>query len=334
MQGLQNIGSTCAINSLVQIICRTKALRDILLNCEKIPDNTFAHELYDIIDNMYNKNNSLCPNKFVKKFFKTFDGIFRFGEQMDISELWIFLFNKLSTELGTDALPPNIDNLNVKMKNIDNVSLCQSKDLIKLCDNKVLTINEKKTSKWCDSATGILLKILKCNKCNNHIYNFEPFISIHLDIPEEPKLHSLASMFRQFLNPQTHKDDWKCEMCNDKTEYTQVVKIWRLPPVLVFIVNRFGNSFMKNTKPISINTELSIKKGTVITNMNNDMNYSCNAFGMHYGNMSGGHYCALCKTDDKYILYDDLNIHEVNEQDIKKIYGCNKDAYMIVYSLC
>lgn len=334
MQGLQNIGSTCAINSLIQIICRTTYLRDIILQEENIKDHTLTRELYDVLNMMHNKNSSLSPNKFIKYFFKHFDGIFTFGEQMDISELWIFVFNKLSNELGIEKTPPSLNNINISLERIDNLSLSKCNDLKRLCDHKVLIINEKKTSKWCDVATGILLKILQCNKCGNNIYNFEPFISIHVDIPDENKIHSLSSMFRNFLSPRTSRDDWKCDICKEKTEYTTSVKIWKLPVVLVFIINRFGNTFIKNTKPISVNSELVIKKGTVIDNMHDDMIYDCSAFGMHYGNLSGGHYCALCKTpDNQYILYDDLNLHNVNQQGMKKNYEYNKDVYMVVYTL-
>ena len=34
MQGLANLGFTCAINSLIQIICRNDLMRDTILNYE------------------------------------------------------------------------------------------------------------------------------------------------------------------------------------------------------------------------------------------------------------------------------------------------------------
>lgn len=334
MQGLQNIGATCAINSLIQIICRTKQLREVLLeNLDVIPENSLAYELKDILNLMHNNNNSLSPNRFVKKLFKNLNSIFTFGEQIDISELWIFLFNKLSSEVGKNIIVPSIDNVIVNINDISNNSLSNCNELKLLCDYKVAIINERKISNWCDTSTGILLNILKCNKCNNYIYNFEPFISIYLDIPDDKKIHSLASMFRNFLNSQVCKDSWMCEKCNEKTEYTKYVKLWKLPPVLIFVINRFSNINMKNTSPISINNELCIKKGSVVSSINTEFKYYPTSFGMHYGNLSGGHYCAVCKVDDRYILYDDLDIRNINKENIKKMFECNKDAYMIIYTL-
>ena len=44
-------------------------------------------------DLMYNKNVSLSPNKFIDNLYKNLT-IFNRGEQIDIGELWIFLFDK------------------------------------------------------------------------------------------------------------------------------------------------------------------------------------------------------------------------------------------------
>ena len=49
MQGLQNLGNTCAINTLIQIICRNSFLRNSILNVD-ISNNTLAIELKEIID--------------------------------------------------------------------------------------------------------------------------------------------------------------------------------------------------------------------------------------------------------------------------------------------
>jgi len=48
MQGLENIGSTCAINSLIQIICRNTYLRDTILSYE-LSDDTLTNNLKEIL---------------------------------------------------------------------------------------------------------------------------------------------------------------------------------------------------------------------------------------------------------------------------------------------
>ena len=39
MQGIENLGSTCAINSLIQVISRNDILRNIILNNDYIKKN-------------------------------------------------------------------------------------------------------------------------------------------------------------------------------------------------------------------------------------------------------------------------------------------------------
>lgn len=337
MQGLQNLGSTCAVNSLIQIICRTDHLRNIILK-EEIPANTLSAELREILDMMHNNNHSISPNKFINHLYKHFDGIFSRGEQIDISELWMFLFDKLATELAhnvieEDAQPqlPRIEDLDV----YDNVKLSNNLNLKHHCHLAINTFNGKKTSTWLDTSQGIMLNIIECNECHNVLYNFEPFIYITLDIPENSDtVPSVATMFKTYLKGQISTDDWKCEKCDRCTSYNKFLKIWKMPKVLIFIVKRFTNARDKNTTPIHINRTLCIKKGSVINDMLIDYKYTCTSLGYHFGNLFGGHYCALCEVNKQIIMYDDLNINIIqdNEQ-IKKIFEQNREAYMLVYTL-
>jgi ubiquitin C-terminal hydrolase len=94
---------------------------------------------------------------------------------------------------------------------------------------------------------------------------------------------------------------------------------------------------MKNNKPVSINKTMSIKKGSILNDMTKDYEYNCTAMGYHFGGLFGGHYCAICKIKDndtdKYVLYDDLSVNVINDEQVKKIFETNKDAYMLVYTL-
>ena len=67
MQGLENIGAVCVINSLIQIICRNTYLRETILSYE-LSDDTFTSNLKEILVLMHEKEKSLIPRKFVKKY--------------------------------------------------------------------------------------------------------------------------------------------------------------------------------------------------------------------------------------------------------------------------
>ena len=102
MQGLSNLGFTCAINSLVQIICRNDLLRNIILSYD-FPENTLIANLKEILVLLHINNKSIIPKKFVACIYDNFGNIFNYGEQIDITELWIFLNQKIISELNDNS---------------------------------------------------------------------------------------------------------------------------------------------------------------------------------------------------------------------------------------
>jgi len=192
---------------------------------------------------MYNKNVSLSPNKFIDNLYKNLT-IFNRGEQIDIGELWIFLFDKIQDEINA------YHNCYKKLSNIEYTSYIDISDGI-ICRNKIelkkilsgerilnkyeymmRKFNNNKMSKWTDMLQGFFLNIIKCKECNNTLYNFEPFTSIQLDIIGDNP--SITTMIKNFLKEETRCDGWKCEKCNKNTEYTKTIKIWKIPSVNIF----------------------------------------------------------------------------------------------------
>ena len=105
MQGLANLGFTCAINSLIQIICRNDIMRNIILNYD-IDNDSLLHNLKEIIILMHIDNKSIIPKKFVNKLYNLFGNIFNYGEQIDITELWIFMNQQIISEINNESLLP------------------------------------------------------------------------------------------------------------------------------------------------------------------------------------------------------------------------------------
>lgn len=326
MQGLKNLGSTCAINSLIQIICRNNYLRNSILN-EDIPEYTLAYELKEILKILYINKKSVSPNKFINAIYLSLNNL-SIGEQHDITELWFLLFDKISDEIN--IIIPKIE-YKREFENLDlNDALIYSK-----ADYIINKLNNSKTSKWLNNTQGTIINTITCNNCNYLSYNFEPFIAIQLDLPNNDlNSISLTKLFRNYLKTIVNKDEWKCDKCNKCTEYTKNIKLWKLPNVLIFLLKRYNNLTIKNTLPIDINNFINIKKGCILSDSNLELNYSIKSIGMHVGNLNSGHYYAICENeeDGKYILYDDLNIKVFNKDNNKFLLN-NTDAYMIVYSL-
>ena len=325
MQGLQNLGNTCAINTLIQIICRNSFLRNSILNID-IPNNTLAIELKEILNIMYIDNNSLSPNKFVKNLFDNLK-VFNLGEQLDLTELWLLLFEKITNEISNYI--PKIK----YEKYFDNLKITDKEINIK-ADYIINNFNDNKNSLWLQNVQGVILNIIECTECNNNSYNFEPFTAIQLDLKDTDESISLTSLFRDYLRHTTNKDEWKCDKCNKCTKYKKIQKLWKVPNVLVFFLKRYDNINKKNNTMIDINENINIKNGCILSNHEQEVSYNIKSIGCHIGNLDGGHYYAICKneTDDKFVMYDDLDIKVFNNGN-KNFLKNNNKCYMIVYSL-
>jgi ubiquitin C-terminal hydrolase len=339
MQGLSNLGFTCAINSLVQIICRNDLLRNIILSYD-FQENTLIANLKEILVLLHINNKSIIPKKFVACIYDNFGNIFNYGEQIDITELWIFLNQKIISELNDNSKYHNA--LLNENKVFNEIQYSNYNDYILAFKNSKY-LNEQfiyyyathcnnKISLWQNTTQGFLLNITKCKKCDNTLYNFEPISALYLNIPDNIDNPNIINMLEDLLNENNYNNDWLCNKCNDKTEYIKASKIWSLPSVLFIIINRFIDINIKNTKPVNINDTLCFTKGTILYNKDEEKMYKLSSIALHVGNITGGHYTSICSTqvDDEnvFLLYNDDNISKVDNF-LQK----NKEAYMLIYNL-
>ena len=198
MQGLANLGFTCAINSLIQIICRNDIMRNIILNYD-IDNDSLLHNLKEIIILMHIDNKSIIPKKFVNKLYNLFGNIFNYGEQIDITELWIFMNQQIISEINNESLYYKLildfDMIKNNNRNIINGytynteidyknALLNSQFLNEKFIFYYIQHNENKISLWQQITQGFFLNITTCKKCNDTLFNFEPFYALYLNIPE------------------------------------------------------------------------------------------------------------------------------------------------------
>jgi len=314
MEGINNLGATCAINSLIQIICRCDKLRNFILNVN-IPNDTFTYEFKEILDLMYNQNKSINPVKFLNYFYKTFKEIFNKNEEIDINELWFYFYEKINEETSYPILINNdINDIN---------------DIYQEHDKKISIFNNNKESELTKLVQGSYINIIQCSFCNNKTYSFEPFISIPLDINDNK--NSIIDLIVDYMkNEYREKDGWKCEKCNCNHPYIITRRIWKIPKILFICLNRFNDINKKNNTNILINDTIIFNKGSIISN-NEDYKYNLQGVGLHYGDLSCGHYTALCNMKNGlYNLYNDDKVNIIKKEELLPDFK-SVNAYLIVY---
>ena len=312
MEGIDNLGGTCAINSLLQIIIRNDKLRSTILNINSSP-NSFTNELKDVIDIIYNQKKSLRPTKFIDVFFKTFEGIFNRNEEIDINELWLFVYNKIFDETSYPSI----------------ISSSNPNDIYTKHDYEIFLHNNKKISDLTPIVQGSYINIIECSCCKYKSYSFEPFISMSLDLIENETIASL--IIKSLLYEKRDADDWICDKCQKKCSYLKMKRLWKLPPVLFISLNRFKDLYNKDNSFININDNINFNVGSVET-LDRDCKYNLQSLGFHYGNLMGGHYTALCNMkDNTFNYYNDNHIKTFKIEDVYLELKKNNSAYLIVY---
>ena len=324
--GLNNInGTTCAINTLIQIITHSKRLYDALHSSYTYDaNNQEASKLVwhlTFITYALANSNSVTPGGLVSLLYDIFPDNFVRGEQMDIYELWVLIANRITDEIGVNKTcnitHPNNINSDISSKVQENI-------------NK---INNGKYSAWLENIQSIQLGVLKClnPSCGDTPWNAEVFNSFEVDIPLNSDPQNPIVIDQLLLKNHVIEEflEWKCDKCNSKGGIKQS-QIYTLPHVLMIMIKRFrmttNGTFQKINTPINISNNINFQLNGISTN------YNLIGIGNHYGVYGGGHYTAHVLENNNWICFDDIHRSVI---DISKhnIFVNNNSAYILCYEL-
>ncbi|KAF9341804.1 hypothetical protein BGZ91_001685 [Linnemannia elongata] len=188
------------------------------------------------------------------------------------------------------------------------------------------TIPKPKEKMWVQKLfEGQLTNEIKCLTCEKTTNRAESFMDLSLDIEQNS---SVTSCLRQFSASEMlcHKDKFYCDECCGLQEAEKRMKIQQLPNILSLHLKRFKyqealQKYVKLSYRVSFPLELRLFN-TVDDMEDPDRIYDLNAFVVHIG--SGphhGHYVAVVKHQDKWLLFDDETVETIDETDIHKYFG-------------
>tara|TARA_Y100000816_G_scaffold280099_1_gene253107 strand:- start:440 stop:1453 length:1014 start_codon:yes stop_codon:yes gene_type:complete len=310
LSGLANLGNTCYINSVLQILSHTKDLEKSIKNIKlnNCVDNVLLNEWLNLQKLLWHKNCVIKPNKFLgsvhsianhynNDYFNGFD-------QNDASEFILFLFEsfhkscKTSVEMTIKGTPTDdIDKLAIECyKSFIKQHQHDYSVIIKLFYSiqivyNIKVIDNKTLSYSCQSNFIINLPI---NKTTNNLYD----------------------CFNYYMKDELLQNDNALidEKDNKKYDVNQKTKFWNLPEILVICIKRFSfDGKKKENKLIDFPiNNLDLSKYVIGYNKNNNI-YDLYGVCNHSGRLQGGHYTSYVKTtNDNWYHFNDTIVSKLN----------------------
>jgi ubiquitin C-terminal hydrolase len=327
LTGLQNLGNTCFINSILQCLSHTYEIHDLLQDQQyysklsKCYDTLLLVEYDKLLQLMWAKNCKICPKAFLtaiqKVAHKQNNELFTGYDQNDASEFLIFILNCFHNALKREV---EIEVKGVVKNEKDN--------LAKVCYERFKTLQEKEYSEIINIFYGIqITQIYEFNTCNSLSNSAEPYFITHLPIPKKKNINIYDCYDLLTCKEDLIGDNAWLNNKNEKQDVQKSMLFWSLPSVLIIDFKRFDYNGRKTQSLITFPLdELDLSKYVVGYNSNN-CKYECYGIINHSGNTMGGHYTAFVKNiNGKWYHYNDMMVNEISE---KKV--ISSKAYCLFY---
>ncbi|KAI9179842.1 hypothetical protein H9P43_005173 [Blastocladiella emersonii ATCC 22665] len=189
---------------------------------------------------------------------------------------------------------------------------------------------------------GELATETRCLTCEATTQTRECFLDLSIDVEANSSIASCLWNFSQ-SEMMCHKDKFYCDTCSGLQEAERSMKIKKLPLVMALHLKRFKfmeqqQKHVKLMHRVVFPTELRLFNSDV---EGTDRQYDLFAIVVHIGGTPNhGHYVALIRSADKWLLFDDDTVELVTEAHIAKYFGdpeaagppsASSSAYILFY---
>lgn len=339
--GLQNLGNTCFMNSVIQCLAYIPSLvsyfcsdiyyNHINYNSKYGSGGELAIELGALIEKLNaHRHRYVEPKSFRESVVKHIG--FAGNEQQDSHEFMMMLFEKLHHDLNVLAKDKTRQNGIVSSDNDSNINIPRA-TLGYQFWKRHLELNKSIIS---DLFEGIFMSTLTCTVCKGQSNTFEVFNCLSLPIPSETRCN-VKDCLNHFTNPERIDAAWECPRCKQKREAEKKIVICKLPRILIIHLKRFSLDGRWRQK---LQTTVDFPLSDLVVDYTNVLpqsaygsmpyksSYNLCAVVNHYGHLDGGHYTAYCKLENqRWYTFDDSNVSEMRDTDV-----CGQAAYMLFYS--
>ncbi|XP_056594220.1 ubiquitin carboxyl-terminal hydrolase 12A [Paramisgurnus dabryanus] len=315
--GLVNFGNTCYCNSVLQALYFCRPFREKILAYRSQPRRkenllTCLADLFHSIANQKRKVGVIPPKKFITRLRKE-NELFDNYMQQDAHEFLNYLLNTIADLLQEERK--------------------QDKQNGKLANGTLDSQNNNSTppsSTWVHEIfQGTLTNETRCLTCETISSKDEDFLDLSVDVEQNT---SITHCLRGFSNTETLCSEYKyyCEECRSKQEAHKRMRVKKLPMILALHLKRFKymEQLQRYTK-LSYRVVFPLELRLFNTSgdaTNPERLYDLVAVVVHCGSgPNRGHYIAIVKSHDFWLLFDDDIVEKIDAQAIEEFYGLTSE---------
>ncbi|GAM28335.1 hypothetical protein SAMD00019534_115110, partial [Acytostelium subglobosum LB1] len=311
--GLNNIGNTCFMNSVLQCLTYCPPLANYMLSQEHSKSCTiqgfciFCSMERHIARSLTTHSGSITPKEIASNLKSGYPPLgiefapgFRLGRQEDSHEFTRFVIEGMQ-------------------------KVCLAR-----FPKGALTHRDTMTTVVGSIFGGYLQSQVKCTVCNHDSNTYDPFMDLSVDINQAD---SLTRAMQRFVRPEVldGSNKYKCSKCKKLVRATKRMSVHLAPPILTVQLKRFsylGFHGGKISKPIQFDASFNLAP-FMTTTTTSDAMYDLYGVLVHSGSStnSGHYYCFIKSSSGVWHNMNDESVHQVNQATV-----LSQKAYILFYS--
>ncbi|XP_022913948.2 ubiquitin carboxyl-terminal hydrolase 35 [Onthophagus taurus] len=303
--GLNNLGNTCYMNSILQALFMTKLFRNSVLLSSRDATPLFSklQSLFALLQ--FSERCSLSPNDLLN--LARPPG-FQQGHQHDSSEFLGYLLDALhEQEKSTYSNTAQGDNIQPGSSDFQP------------SENTVVQ----------RSFGGRAVTHSHCVVCGSHSERADSFRELQLSIPTNCSNHSVQTLVDFYLQPEQLCGDnqYHCDNCERLTDGERISKIVQFPAQLILTLKhfRYDPASQQRTKLL---LRVDLDAFIVLENVR----YTLYGAVIHCGSsVDSGHYYTYARDEAEWFKFNDCAVFKIEPEELCKLHP-PETPYMLFYS--